>query len=248
MDPWLEHPALWPDVHNRLVAALGDAITPLVAPRYFLALERRTYTLVGDDLVLVGRPDLVVTQPDTTRPEVARAAAGATVVQVAMPAVDEVTETFLEVRDAKTGTAITVIELLSPANKSHRAGRDDYLQKRAHICRTRTNLIEIDLLRSGEPMPFATPIPHRDYRILISRGATRPRADLYLFGIRERIPDLPVPLTARDPEPTVDLNAVWQATYDRARFDLRIDYAEEPVPPLLDADRQWARERIAGNR
>jgi hypothetical protein len=34
MDPYLEHPALWPDVHNRLVAALGDAITPLLAPRY----------------------------------------------------------------------------------------------------------------------------------------------------------------------------------------------------------------------
>ena len=39
MDPWLESPSLWPDVHNRLIAAISDALTPLVAPRYYIALE-----------------------------------------------------------------------------------------------------------------------------------------------------------------------------------------------------------------
>ena len=28
MDPWLEHPAIWPDVHNRLIAAIADELTP----------------------------------------------------------------------------------------------------------------------------------------------------------------------------------------------------------------------------
>ena len=23
MDPWLEHPAIWPDVHNRLITAIA---------------------------------------------------------------------------------------------------------------------------------------------------------------------------------------------------------------------------------
>ena len=41
MDPWLEHPILWPDVHNRLIAALADVIAPLIAPRYFVRMERR---------------------------------------------------------------------------------------------------------------------------------------------------------------------------------------------------------------
>src|SRR5947199_32906 len=60
MDPWLEHPALWPDVHNSVGAAIRDELTPCVAPRYYVALERRTYHLKPDDLVFVGRPDVAV--------------------------------------------------------------------------------------------------------------------------------------------------------------------------------------------
>jgi len=39
MDPYLEHPALWPDVHNSLIAAIRDALVPLVAPRYYVVIE-----------------------------------------------------------------------------------------------------------------------------------------------------------------------------------------------------------------
>lgn len=60
MDPYLEHPTLWPDVHNRLIAALADDLSARVAPRYYVGLERRTYLLKVDDLILVGRPDLAV--------------------------------------------------------------------------------------------------------------------------------------------------------------------------------------------
>jgi hypothetical protein len=60
LDPYLEHPALWPDLHNRLIAALADDLSARVAPPYYVALERRTYLLKADDLVFVGRPDLAV--------------------------------------------------------------------------------------------------------------------------------------------------------------------------------------------
>jgi hypothetical protein len=43
LDPYLEHPSLWPDVHNRLIAALADELSQRVAPRYYVGLERRTY-------------------------------------------------------------------------------------------------------------------------------------------------------------------------------------------------------------
>ena len=32
MDPWLEHPAIWPQVHNSLIAAIRDELTRRVAP------------------------------------------------------------------------------------------------------------------------------------------------------------------------------------------------------------------------
>ena len=60
MDPYLEHPALWPDVHNSLIATLRDELAQAVAPRYYVALEQRAYLLTPDDIVLVGRPDISV--------------------------------------------------------------------------------------------------------------------------------------------------------------------------------------------
>jgi len=60
MDPYLEHPALWPDVHNSLIAAIRDELTPMVVPRYYVGLERRAYLLKPDDVVFIGRPDITV--------------------------------------------------------------------------------------------------------------------------------------------------------------------------------------------
>ena len=43
MDPYLESPELWPDVHNGLIAALRDELSPRLRPSYYVALEERTY-------------------------------------------------------------------------------------------------------------------------------------------------------------------------------------------------------------
>jgi hypothetical protein len=155
---------------------------------------------------------------------------------------------YLEVRLAGTGRLVTVIEVLSPWNKSPGRGRRDYLKKRRHTFQTRTSLVEIDLLRGGRPMPLEPRQPvESDYRILISRGASRPRARLYAFGVRQPIPAIPIPLLPEDPEPSLELNAVVHALYDRARFDLRLDYTSPPVPPLGEEDAAWARA-IVTNR
>ena len=43
MDPWLEHPSLWGDVHFRLIAALARHLSPLLAPRDYVAVGTHTY-------------------------------------------------------------------------------------------------------------------------------------------------------------------------------------------------------------
>jgi hypothetical protein len=243
MDPYLEHPALWPDVHNRLIAAIADHVTPLVAPRYYVALERRTYLLKPDDVVLIGRPDVAVVQAPDRETARTRTTAGATaVLEVEVPMTDEVEEIFLEVHEVTTGRLVTILELLSPVNKLIGRGREAYEEKRAHVFRTRTSLVELDLLRAGEPMPVVgRPVPS-DYRILVSRGARRPRAQLYSWSVRQPIPTFPLPLLPGDVEPTADVGGVLRSLYDRARFDLRLDYTKPPVPPLAEADAAWARQ------
>lgn len=243
MDPYLENPALWPDVHNRLIAAMADALSPVLRPRYYIALESRVYVFDFDDLVLVGRPDLTVVPGEGPQRLSPLALADAGFVEVEVPMTDEVEETYLEVREAGGGQVVTVVEVLSPGNKLHPQGRKDYEEKRAAVFATRTNLVEIDLLRAGAPMPVSKKI-RSDYRILISRSSRRPRGQLYPFGVRQPIPAFTLPLLPGDKEPPVDLNTLLHELYERASFDLRLDYSQPPAPPLAETDADWARELI----
>jgi len=248
MDPYLEHPALWPDVHNRLIAAIADDIGPRIAPDYYVRLERRTYLLTPDDLVFVGRPDLSVLDRGAwgTREQLFGAPAGA--VEVIVPSVDEVGENWLEVHETTTGRVVTVMELLSPANKLYAAGRKEYEAKRHHIFRSQTNLVEIDLLRDGRPMPWQGKQVQSDYRLFVSRASRRPRAELYPFNLRQPLPTFPLPLLPGDEEPTVDLTAILHALYERARYDLSLDYSVPPAPPMREEDAAWAQELLASAR
>lgn len=208
MDPYLEHPSLWPEVHNRLIAAMADDLSERVAPRYYVGLERRTYLLKADDLVFVGRLDIAVapaTEMSVLAPQ--PAATSVTVLEVDVPMQDEVSENFLEIHEVKTGKLITVLELLSPVNKLHRQGREEYERKRGYVFRSWTNLVEIDLLRAGDPMLVVGAQVQSDYRILVSRGIHRPRASLIVFTLRQPIPAFTLPLLPGDDEPEAD--AAW---------------------------------------
>jgi len=76
-----------------------------------------------------------------------------------------------------------------------------------------------------------------DYRIVVSRAATRPVADLYGFRLREPVPNFVLPLKSEDAELDVNLQDILLDVYDRGSYDFRIDY-RQPVPPpkLLEAD------------
>ena len=250
MDPWLEHPDLWLGVHNRLIAAISDEIVPKVAPRYFVAVEQHAYLVPIHGDRVTGRPDLLVSRTRSRRrlpvPSGPEASVGAGVLEldVEVPVKERVEEWYLKIKRVGTGKVVTVIEVLSPTNKSHRPGRKQYLRKRGHILGSNTNLVEIDLLRKGKPMPIRQPV-ESDYRILISRGQSRPRARLLAFGVRQPIPVIPIPLLPKDSEPTLDLNTVLHALYERARFDLQLDYANPPEPPLDKKDAAWARAIVS---
>lgn len=245
MNPYLERPGLWKEVHTRLLVAMADALGSQVRPRYRVGVEQRTYMAVLDPTQddLIGEPDvLVVSAAGEGRMSMATASPVGTMPLVAeLPLPEEVVERYLVVRTVPAGEVITIIELLSHSNKRSRAGREQYEQKRLDILGSQTNLVEIDLLRAGRPFPayFATGQVESDYRIVVSRSRQRPQADVYLFSMREPLPDIPVPLRPGEPEPTLPLNQLLQDVYRRAAFDLVIDYNTDPVPPLSPADQSW---------
>ena len=60
MNPYLEHPALWPEFHNRLTIAIADAFNPLLLPKYWASINYRVYELDGNETLLATRPKVPV--------------------------------------------------------------------------------------------------------------------------------------------------------------------------------------------
>lgn len=243
MNPYLEQPELWHQVHNRLIIAIADYLTPQIVPQYRVSIEERVYTSTPDT-ALVGVADVAVSRrnaaelPATATPTLTQPR------KVSVPVPEEVTERYLEVISTKNNTLVTVIEiLLSPKNKRSGGGREAYEKKREKILGSKTNLVEIDLLRSGKSMPVLG-VVYSGYSILISRANKRPEADLYTFGLKNPIPAFPVPLKPGETEPIIDLQKLLNEVYERARFDLAIDYQKPVKPVLSEDDEAWVREII----
>ncbi len=247
MNPYLEHTEFWSEVHHRLITAIAIAIAPSLRPKYRVAIEKRTYMSEIEDSVLVGIPDVAVyskRSQSTNQPGSTVALAAQTeAISVTVPLPEEVRESYLAIKEGGTGTVITVIELISPKNKRSKEGRKAYESKRQQVLGSPTHLVEIDLLRSGQPMRILEKI-QSDYRILISRGEIRPRAYMYAFSLRDAIPSFTLPLRSGDVEPLVELQNILNEVYDQAYFDMAIDYNQEPVPKLKSEDAIWAAELL----
>lgn len=244
MNPYLEHPELWPGVHHWLIIAIAELLVPQLRPKYRVSVEVRIYDTSGEKSLLVGIPDLTVQRPRTTTKSttqnVAVASPPSQPARVTIPLPETVKEGYLEVREVTTGEVVTVIEILSPKNKRSGEGRQAYEKKRQRILGSSSHLVEIDLLRDGESMPVFGDNLQGSYRVLVSRGERRPEADLYVFNLQDLIPKFPLPLRSGDREPLVDLQALLNGVYDKAGYDLVVDYSREAVPPLSETDAVWA--------
>ena len=70
------------------------------------------------------------------------------------------------------------------------------------------------------------------------------RTRFWPVGVRQPLPVIKIPLRGRDPEVPLDLGAVFKTVYDRAAYDVSVDYRKEPRPPLEGDDGKWARELL----
>lgn len=235
MNPYLENPELWAEVHFGLIAVLARFLNSVITPKYRAAVEKRVYS----DSLLVGIPDVSVFQQgtETDVPKRTTATLSEPLV-VTVPIAVETQERFLEIREVGTGMVVTVVKVLSPKNKRSGEGKLKYDAKRQTVLNSTAHLLEIDLLRTGEPKPVAGGVPS-DYRILVSRANRRPAAELYPFNLRDGVPRFLLPLRAGDDEPVVDLSTILEQVYQEAALDLAITYDQQPIPPVSDKDFAW---------
>lgn len=252
MNPYLEDPAYWSSIHHWLINQIARSLNPQLRPNYIVAVEVRMYETATQESTLVGIPDNVVVKGDKTAnlpddSSVAVAAPPAQPITITVPIPETVKQGYLEVKKVGTGEVITVIEVLSPINKLAGIGREQYEDKRLKILGSSTNLVEIDLLRKGRPIVILNNGFKSDYRILVSRKNTRPKADLYAFNLRDKIPTFSLPLRDGTREPVIDLQDMLNQIYDGGSYDLMVDYHQKPIPPLSKTDAVWADSLLRQN-
>ena len=247
MNPYLEHPEVWHDFHERFIPRLADLLDAQVGSGYLVKIDEHIYVQELDDdgqRKFFGKADVSVAET-TSWP--AKASGGTATLeapaQVVPVLVDEVRECFIEIRDRQNRALVTVIELLSPANKSG-SDRHRYLLKRNEILKSPAHLVEIDLLRGGQWMPFVE-LPPCDYYVMVSRAAKRPKAGLWPLHLREPLSEIPVPLKPGDADVRLNLQQLVQQLYDAAGYAKYI-YDNDLTPALSDDDASWAAAFLQG--
>jgi hypothetical protein len=245
MNPYFEHRENWRGFHNTFLVYLRAALTPLVVPRYYVEIEEARYLDPSDDDYAFAVADIAVSPSagieSTTASSAAAVMAAPVTVTIPNPARRL---RRLAIRTASDRSVVTVIELLSPTNKEPGPDREQYIRKRAEVVAGGANLIEIDFLRGGPRMPILR-LPACDYYVMVARRAEWPKPGMWAFGLRDRLPSIPVPLLPGEPEPVVDLQPVLRRVYDEGGYGYRI-YTTPPEPPLSGEDASWAAEIVRG--
>ena len=248
MDPYLEFQAFWPDFHNRLIADICSELGARLPDSYVARVDERIEVVApGFDPPSSFRPDVLVgrfaeggSSPAVVGEKAATAVLEPQLMEVSDQDPEELRLTWVEIRALPDLELITAIEVLSPINKSWQ-GRGAYLQKRDKLHATRVNLVEIDLLLGGAPLPMKQRIEPGGYYAIVARGPKHPLAEVYRWTVRDPLPSLPIPLREPDPDILIDLAALVTRVYDLGRY-ARTVRRDPPLPDtaqLNPDDRSW---------
>ncbi len=152
---------------------------------------------------------------------------------------EEVFEPRIEIRRFPDRELVTTIEVLSPSNKQPPGDRM-YDKQRRELLRQQVHLVELDFLIGGERLPMEDELPAGHFYAFVSRAEQRFLSDMYAWTIRDPLPRIPIPLKSPDPDVLLDLAAIFEAVYQRARWGRSIDYAAPLKLHLSQEDRAWA--------
>jgi hypothetical protein len=150
-------------------------------------------------------------------------------------------EGYLEIHNRCDGRLITLVDVVSPANKLTAAGRAAYLAKRAEAKNANASLVEIDLVLQGQPtLEYSRDgLPDWDYAVTVVRSTHPDRFEIYTATLQKRLPRFRLPLASDDRDMVIDLPTAFTRCYDQGRIAKKIDYRSEPPVQVDEEDRRW---------
>lgn len=254
MDPYLE--LRWRDFHGAMIFCARERLNQSLPPDLVARSEDRVYVDVNGERLRTIYPDVRVSEQQTDAP---MGGLETSALAVAQPVIldietEPIKEHFLEILEVDGERVVTAIEFISPANKESGPGREAYLSKREEFFESAANLVEVDLVRTGDWLslirPYRVPPIYRTmYRVCVRRVMRHGKAELYPITLRQRLPVIAIPLRNKDPDLQLDLQELLDRAYESGRY-AGTDYRRECDPLLSDDDAAWAGQllRQAGRR
>lgn len=242
VDPFLESQDRWQGFHTRFITYWQEAIGDKLPDHYEVNIEERIELYEDPERKRTNRrPDVSIHRVKSPRSySNGGRIAIATVepVVLPLPEPEPVPKRFLHIYHLPDRKLVTALEFLSPTHKE--GGRSEYLVKRQNLLKKKVHLFELDLLLKGRRLPVDGALPEGDYFAFLSRGDHRPDCEVYSWHLGQPLPTLPVPLLAPDPDLLIDLDAVFDLAFERARYGRSLNY--DKMPPRLN-ERQRATVR-----
>lgn len=249
VDPFIEGQKVSHDFHQTFVVTWRELLMRKLPRQYIARVEEHVYLDRGgsDEGLAVQRvPDVLIEHRSDEGP--AREMSGLVTLEpkiVRHIIGDPIREGYIEVLRRGDNSLVAVLELLSHANKTG-AGRGEYLLKRDQVLRGPAHLVEVDLLLRGPRMPFRDPLPSGHFFAMVSRADRRPNCEVYGWSVRDRLPSIPIPLEAPDPDIVIDLHEVYATTFERGFFDQLVRYDKPLGIATADDMRKWVEDRLQG--
>jgi len=161
---------------------------------------------------------------------------------------EQYTEEFIEIRNRTDGKLVTLLEVVSPANKTTPAGRTAYLDARQAAIAQKAGIVEIDLVMQGKPtLNYSRDgLPEYDYAVTVTRSNSPDRYEIYTATLQKRLPKFKLPLAADDRDALLDLQAAFARAYDLGTFANQINYKGPPSPdvPFTNEYKTWVDELL----
>lgn len=155
-------------------------------------------------------------------------------------------EEHIEIRQRSDSRLVTLVDVVSPSNRTTPAGRQAYLEKRKEGRTCNASLVEIDLVLQGQPMLDYSRegLPDWDYAVTVTRSTQPERYEIYTATMQKRLPRFRLPLAADDRDTVLDLHTAFVRAYDQGNFADQISYQSDPVTSLNGDHRKWLDERL----
>jgi hypothetical protein len=206
----------WDEFHTAYIVYLANALKATLRPLGYTASIEQSLQIRRQGFP-ISRPESDVTIYD---PDLAQYKAVA-------------------IHGAEKGTPVAWVELLSPSNKPGGQDAAYYDKKRLSLLHTGIVFVELDYLHESPPTFEGLPnyrsgpmtAPATPYRIVVIDP--RPAFESgkgYIYGVDvdSPLPTVVIPLSGAD-QVAIDLDSVYQRTFQDSLFGDSVDYAALPV-------------------